>query len=350
MAEPRNVKLRRTHVLVNHDAPSHTNTYSDVGTFSSVGVDNTWDIEQFKQNIDIKIQDMSDDQVVFEISGVDAPIVNALRRILIADIPTMAIDTVYIHQNTSVIPDEILAHRIGLIPLKVDPSGFSPPGRETAPDTHLIFSLHAKCEKARKKKPSSDGGASTPTASRPVVETVYSKDLKFSPMSEQEDTFKDNPPTPVHLDIPIAKLRPGEVIQLEGHAVMGIGRCHAKWSPVCTAFYRQVPDVIIQKDVVGDDADTIQKRCPMNVFDIEDMGGERVLKAARPRQCTMCRECIREERFRPRIQLARVKDHFIFSIESSGAIPAKELFRRAVQFLTKMAKSVADNAAALRPT
>ena len=47
---------------------------------------------------------MSDDEVVFDIVGADVPIVNALRRILLADVPTMAIDVVHIHQNTSVIP------------------------------------------------------------------------------------------------------------------------------------------------------------------------------------------------------------------------------------------------------
>ena len=58
------------------------------------------------------------------IKGIDAPIANALRRTLIADIETMAIDKVVLYQNTSVIQDEILAHRLGLIPIFANPDLF----------------------------------------------------------------------------------------------------------------------------------------------------------------------------------------------------------------------------------
>ncbi len=62
--------------------------------------------------------------VVFDISGIDAPIANAIRRILLSEVPTMAIDKVLLFQNTSVIQDEVLAHRLGLIPIKADPRMF----------------------------------------------------------------------------------------------------------------------------------------------------------------------------------------------------------------------------------
>ena len=53
--------------------------------------------------------------------GVDVSIANALRRILLAEVPTIAIENVWISVNHSIIPDEVLAHRVGLIPLRVDP-------------------------------------------------------------------------------------------------------------------------------------------------------------------------------------------------------------------------------------
>ena len=67
-----------------------------------------------------------------------------------------------------------------------------------------------------------------------------------------------------------------------------------------------------------------QAMCPMNVFDIEDMGGGmREAVVSRPRDCTMCRECIRhvDQGWDGRIQLRRHADYFLFSVESVGSIP-----------------------------
>lgn len=92
----------------------------------------------------------------------------------------------------------------------------------------------------------------------------------------------------------------------------------------------------------------------IQVFDIEDLGNDhRRAVVGRPRQCTMCRECIRPKKFDDNIKLARIKDHFIctffffpplftslcflllclVSVESTGILPAKELFREAVKEL-----------------
>lgn len=60
----------------------------------------------------------------FDMIGIDASIANSFRRILLAEVPTMAFEKVLIYNNTSVIQDEVLAHRLGLIPLKADPSQF----------------------------------------------------------------------------------------------------------------------------------------------------------------------------------------------------------------------------------
>lgn len=59
-----------------------------------------------------------------ELSGIDASLANGLRRIIISEIPTMAFHKVLLYQNTSVIPDELLVHRLGLLPLKIDPLQF----------------------------------------------------------------------------------------------------------------------------------------------------------------------------------------------------------------------------------
>lgn len=55
----------------------------------------------------------------------------------------------------------------------------------------------------------------------------------------------------------------------------GIGKTHAKWSPVSTAYYRLVPDIKILEDITGDDAVELKKLCPTGVYDIEDLGGKK---------------------------------------------------------------------------
>lgn len=77
-----------------------------------------------KNRIDIKISKIELDEIEFDLIHVDPSISNAFRRILIAEIPTIAIDNVFIMKNTSVIQDEVLAHRLGLVPIKADPEKF----------------------------------------------------------------------------------------------------------------------------------------------------------------------------------------------------------------------------------
>ena len=81
-------------------------------------------LKNFIENCEIEILKLDDEEIVFDLAGVEPPLANALRRILIAEIPTMAIEKVNMWQNTSIIPDENLAHRMGLIPIKADPRLF----------------------------------------------------------------------------------------------------------------------------------------------------------------------------------------------------------------------------------
>lgn len=95
-----------------------------------------------------------------------------------------------------------------------------------------------------------------------------------------------------------------------------------------------LPEVILLKDIEDDDAEELVKKCPVNVFDIEDIAkGRKRATVARPRACTLCRECIREPGWEEKVALRRVKDHFIFTIESTGALPPEVLFTEAVQIL-----------------
>ncbi|KAJ4982104.1 hypothetical protein NE237_032941 [Protea cynaroides] len=91
-------------------------------------------------------------------------------------------------------------------------------------------------------------------------------------------------------------------IELEAHAVKGIGKIHAKWSPVSTAWYRMLPEVVLLEEVEDEKAEELVKKCPVNVFDIEDIAkGKKWATVARPRACMLCRECIRGEDWEKRV-------------------------------------------------
>ena len=83
-----------------------------------------WTPEVFNKMTDIEIKSKTNEELVFDIKGVDPTLVNTLRRIMIAEVPTMAIETVIINQNTSIIPDEVLAYMLGLLPILSDANDF----------------------------------------------------------------------------------------------------------------------------------------------------------------------------------------------------------------------------------
>jgi len=117
----------------------------------------------------------------------------------------------------------------------------------------------------------------------------------------------------------------------------GIGKDHAKWSPVCTAWYRLLPEITINGDYfTGKKAKELKEVCPVGVFDVEDSAAV----VAQPEKCTTCRLCI--EKFGDAVQVGKVKNHFMYSVESTGAVPAPQLFLQAVALLKKKAKNSRD--------
>lgn len=278
--------------------------------------------ERFGAGLRIKITKDVQDELIFELAGVDASIANALRRIMLAEVPTMAIERVFIEMNSSIIHDEVLAHRLGLIPINVDPTMFSEISEEANEDNTIVFELDVRCTELPTAPPGGEAPTSMP---------VYSSDLRWIPQGNQASKFDDI--RPVHEDILVAKLRPGQAIKLEAHCQKGDGKNHAKYSPVATASYRLLPKITLKQEVVGEDAETLVNMCPLNVFDIEDIAGEPQAVVARPRNCSMCRECIRREGWDEKVRLARVADHFIFKVEAVGMLTPKQVVKQAFQVL-----------------
>ena len=196
---------------------------------------------QFKKNFKCNVLEQrnvntkykSEDVLVFELVGIDAAVANALRRILLSEVPTMAIKTVYFHDNSSIVQDEVLAHRLGLVPLKVDPNHFYDLQNEDEKTDYntLVYKLDVTC----RRKPNMDmnktsaEGEETLDVDYNALEhgIVYASDLEWQPCGTQEERLNKVAPRPVNEDIVLAKLRPGQKIHLEVHAVRG-GRENAR--------------------------------------------------------------------------------------------------------------------------
>ncbi len=185
-------------------------------TFKARGRSAPLPTRKYDSYMDIKLLNREQDTVRFVLSDVSPAFANALRRIMISEVPVMAIDDVMILENNSVMYDEILAHRLGLVPVTTDPAYNLP--EECTCNSEL------GCEKCRASF-SLDVEASDP------AEVVYSSQLK-----------PENPDVrPVSDKIPIVKLAQGQKIKLEAYARLGRGRAHAKWQAVSAATYSYDP-------------------------------------------------------------------------------------------------------------
>lgn len=294
----------------------------------------------------------------FDLINVEAPIANALRRVLLAEVPTMAIEKVYLYQNTSVIQDEVLCHRFGLLPLKIDPRKFLMPtekvegvnergvdcDEEPLPDPSrtVVFNINVTCKRK-------ENVPSTATEPRQLYHnsSVYSKAFKWVPHGNQEKEFVDDPPRMVCDEILVAKLRPGQQIEANCHAVKGIGRDHAKFSPVATASYRLLPTIRLLTEIRGEAAVRLQESFSEGVIELKEKGGEKIAVVADARRDTCSRNIFRHSDLAPLVELGRKKNHFIFSVESTGALKSAELVVEACKVMEEKCRNLHNLVAAV---
>ncbi|RZF33883.1 hypothetical protein LSTR_LSTR009907 [Laodelphax striatellus] len=298
-----------------------------------------WNLQELKKTMKIFVVNYNETEMEFDLVGVHPAIANAFRRILLSEVPTMAIEKVMIYNNTSLIQDEILAHRLGLIPLKADPRRFDFKSEDegTERDT-LEFELKIKCTKNTNAKPDS-----TNPDELYVNNNVYSKHIKWLPMGRQSNRMKEADVGPVLDDILIAKLRPGHEIDVKMLAVKGIGQDHAKFSPVATATYRLLPQIELVTDVEGEQAVRLQSCFSPGVIGIkEGSNGKKKAYVENARYDSCSRNVLRHNDLKDAVRMGRKRDHFIFTIESTGALTPDNLFLGSVDVLMKKCKDLLD--------
>ncbi len=262
----------------------------------------------------IEVLEKSDTNLRILVKGVDVPLMNALRRIGLAEVPSMAIDEVVMIENSCILQDEIIAHRLGLIPLKTDLDTYNLPedcecqSEFGCPQCRVTLTLDSE---------SKDG-----------TRTVYSGEL----VSENPNVL------PVSDKVPIVKLAQGQKLKLEAYARLGKGKVHAKWQPVCMCAYKYLPKIEISSKDCGDCTKCVDI-CPKKVLTAkEGKVNVRDLLA-----CNLCMDCAEACSQEPKgIKVDYEKGSFVMNIESNGVLAPERVLLEATKILDKQLKELED--------
>jgi DNA-directed RNA polymerase subunit D len=166
----------------------------------------------------IDILQKEEERIVIKFSNVPRQYVNAIRRLSISEVPTLAIDDVVILENSSVMHDEAIAHRLGLIPLRTDLDRFVMPH-----DCDCKSTLG--CSKCRVLL---------------VLDSEANEKTKV--VTSGELLSEDELVKPVSNDIPVVVLAPSQKLKFEAYARLGVGKDHAKWQPTSAAIVKDGKD------------------------------------------------------------------------------------------------------------
>ena len=166
----------------------------------------------------VNILERTDEKIVIKFNNVPRQYINAIRRTSISEVPTLAIDDVVILENSSVMHDEAIAHRLGLIPLLTNLDRFVMPHECDCKST-------LGCSKCRVLL---------------VLDSEANEKTKV--VTSGELVSEDELIKPVSKDIPIITLAPGQKLKFEAYARLGIGRDHAKWQPTSVAIVKDGKD------------------------------------------------------------------------------------------------------------
>ncbi len=242
----------------------------------------------------ITLLEKNDEEIKVLLEKTTYLFVNALRRAIINEVPTLAIEEVEFRKQTSALYDEILAHRLGLLPLKTDYSTY---------EYEEVERIEDRSGKSMVKLFASIKGPGTFYAEKiesndPAVLTQYKK-------------------------MPLAKLEEGQEIEFEAIAVMGKGKEHSKWTPGIPSYIEDVKITIDEKKL-----ELEKEKYPSQIF---EKGKVNVEKIKYNPELLDAIEGISDA-----IKVERKKDSFIFTVESFGMITPKEMIIQGIKELKNL--------------
>lgn len=299
----------------------------------------------------VKVNSVAPHEIQFDLTDTCTSVANTLRRIIIGETPTLMIDLVEFSDNSTVLNDEYIAHRLGLVPIR-----YQPPDSFKGGDCHGAFLPHRDCVCYERCPRCSvefeldvDFDQVNPTRSEDEVAaplTVTSRDLKsnndcvtpahFLSQDEQDESQDDG--------IAIVKMGPGQKLKLKAIARMGIAKEHAKWCPVAVATYRFWPVININEEQCA--TLTMEQKielvdvCPDRILEIDEVTGNLQAVANAHELATftedlkLCQDAMKkkpeDDNF---VTVVQSTDHFMFSVESTGCMDADEIVMSALRVL-----------------
>jgi DNA-directed RNA polymerase subunit D len=255
----------------------------------------------------LEMLELKDRKAKFVLSEVTPAFANSLRRAMLSDVPKMAIDYLDIYDNTSVLFDEMLSLRLGLVPLKTNAGMYQFPQ-----DCECKGAGCALCQVSL-----------TLSAEGPCV--VHSRDLKSS----------DPEVAPVDQNVPIVELKAGQKVVLTAVARLSKANEHAKFQPVSASGYKNLPVLTISEKC--DLCKACIEACPRGVFKAEK--GKLVVGDIY--KCSMCKLCT-EACDAHAIKVGADDKTFIFTLETDGSYSAHDIILNAMKSIKGKAEQLSQ--------
>jgi len=247
----------------------------------------------------IDVKELKPKKAVLKIEDTKPYFVNSLRRIMLSELPKLAVDDVVIYDNTSPLFDEIIAHRLGMIPIPTDLS---------------LLKFKNECVCNGKGCPSCTVRY---TLSKEGKGVVYSGDLQ---PEEKTWAIKED-------KIPIVELYGDQRLILEVEAVLGRGKDHAKWQCVQAPAYKYYPVVEINQKKCNLCKQCVEA-CPKKILEIKN----NKLVVTDIEKCTTCKSCM-EVCESHAITASGDENKFLFHFETDGSISAKDALKESAKIL-----------------
>lgn len=296
---------------------------------------------QLRREPKVELRELNQDYCEFVLSNTDASVANALRRVILSHVPTIAIDLVEIVQNSSVLNDEFIAHRLGLIPILSGRAGEMKSPFESEGDadfTEVTFNLDMKC---------------TDDSTMIVGSADLMPDLNYPDIVPVELSHQQLGAAADNKGITIVKLRKNQELTLRAIARKGIGKDHAKWQPVATVAFQYMPDIRINHALMAT-LTPLERRewaaaspgdgTPTAVFRYNDATEQ--VDIINAEAYAYDGECIAkaEEMRKPGlIHIEAIQDTFIFRVESTGVLPPEVVVANALEVLQGKLATIATS-------